>query len=156
MDLILQKLPNGTLAPIDDEQREMVDKLKPGAWVRCKVTRIRNAGFFKKWWHLARYAYDIWSDTMPTMEWRGQRVQPDIERFRQDLTILAGHYKPVFNARGEVRVEAASLQWSKMDEATFEKFYSATINAILQKVLSRDDLTPEKLRAYVDTVMKYD
>jgi hypothetical protein len=43
-----------------------------------------------------------------------------------------------------------------MDEHTFETLYSDTINAILEKVLDRPDLTPEKMRAWVDEVMRFD
>lgn len=157
MELLLTKSPSGALIPLDDEQAEKMQRLRPGAVIRCTIAQMRNGRFFRKWWVLARYAYDLWTDNLPTtIVWRGQMVQPDKEKFRKDLTILAGHFHPVFNIRGEMRIEADSLRWDKMDEETFERLYSATINAILQKVLNRPDLTPEKLRQYVNNVLKFD
>jgi hypothetical protein len=156
MELCLSKLPSGALAPVRDEDVEQLQKVRSGATLRCKVTQMRNGRFFRKWWVLAKYAYDLWSENVPTIEHRGQRVQPDFERFRKDLIILAGHYHPVFNIRGEMRVEADSLRWDRMDEQTFERLYSQTINAILTRVLARDDLTEQQLREHVDRVLSFD
>lgn len=155
MEVILTRAPTGALIPWGEEEADKLSKIKAGATVRAEVKQVRNARFFKRWWVLAKFAYDIWAETMPRMEYRGRQVQAAFERFRKDLTILAGHYHPVFNVRGEMRIEADSLKWSEMDEETFEALYSRTIDAILQKVLDRPDLTPEKLRAYVDQVLRF-
>lgn len=156
MEILVTRGPNGALLPLDDEQAEKLMKLKPGAVLRVNVTKMRNGQFFRKWWVLAKYAFDIWADTQPRMEYKGQEVQPEFERFRKDLTILAGHYHPVWNIRGEMRVEADSLRWSEMTEETFEKLYSNTIQAVLTSVQSSAVLTEEKLRNYVNTVLRFD
>jgi hypothetical protein len=156
MEVILQKLPNGALAPVNEEEAEKTKKLKPAAWLRCEVKQMRNAKFFRKWWVLAKYAYDVWQETIPTMEYRGQRVQPNFERFRKDLTIMAGYYEPIFDIKGELRVVAKSLAWASMLEDEFEKLYSATINAVLTKVLANPALNEEQLRTYVDQVLEFD
>ena len=81
-------------------------------------------------------AYDYWSEDVATLEYKGQRVLPDFDRFRKDLTILAGHYHPVVNLKGEVRIEADSLKWASMDEATFGKLYDQTIAVLLRRVFN--------------------
>lgn len=154
-EIFLTKGPGGQLLPQDDDALELVQKLKPGTPLRCSITREVNARFRRKWWALAKYAFDIWSDTCPEMQYQGQPVQPSFDRFRRDLTILAGHYTPVFNARGELRVEAKSLAWSRMSEEVFERLYSATIDAVLQKVLRGTGLTERQLRDHVDRVMSF-
>lgn len=156
MDVMLQKLPNNCLAPMGELEQAKFAKYKNGAMIRCTVVQMRNGNFFRKWWLLAQYAFDVWKDTMPTMEYRGQPVQPCFDRFRKDLTILAGRYHPVFSARGDMRVEADSLKWSEMDEEAFEGLYSATIDAILGKILGCSRFTEEELRNYVDGVMAFD
>lgn len=156
MEVILQKLPNGCLAPIGDDEQAAVAKYKNGAMIRCTVSQMRNGKFFRKWWVLASYAFDIWKDTVPMMEYRGQPVQACKETFRKHLTVLAGYFHPVFNIRGEMRIEADSLKWSEMDEASFEKLYSATIDAILQKILGSSRFNEAELRSYVDGVMGFD
>jgi hypothetical protein len=156
MEVMLQKLPNGCLAPLGEAEQEAFAKYKNGAMIRCTVTQMRNGKFFRKWWLLANYAFDIWRDTMPAMEYKGQQVQPCFERFRKDLTILAGRYHPVFSARGDMRVEADSLKWSEMDEDSFASLYSATIDAVLSKILTNSAFTADQLRNYVDNVMAFD
>lgn len=156
MDVMLQKLPNGCLAPIDESDQAKFAKYKAGAMIRCTVVQMRNGRYFRKWWLLAQYAFDIWKDTMPALEFRGQAVQPCFDRFRKDLVILSGRYHPVFSARGEMRVEADSLKWSEMDEASFDSLYSATIDAILSKILGHGSFTEAQLRSYVDGVMAFD
>lgn len=151
------KGPNNILVPADEETAARVAKWKSDDLIRGHFAAMRNAKFFRKWWVLAKYAYDLWTDHLPSQRtWRGQVVQPEFERFRRDLIIMAGFYTPIFAIDGTLRMEADSISWDNMDEPEFEKLYSATIDAILQKVLNRPDLTAEQLRKYVDTVMRFD
>lgn len=145
--------PGPALYPADDDTRELLQKKKQGSFIRAKWAEMRNAKFFRKWWALAAFAYDLWSDHLPEMFYRGQRVQPEKERFRQDLTIMAGFYEPVFAADGTLRLKAKSLAWSNMDEAEFERLYSATISAVLDKIQAASHLTEDQLRKHVDTVV---
>lgn len=155
-EAILVKLPNGALAPDSEEGAELLRGFKVGQGIRCSLTRVRNYQFHKKWFALAKYAFDIWADTMPRMEFRGQQVQPNFDRFRKDLIILAGYYEPVFNARGELRVEPKSISFANMGEEEFEKLFSATIDAILQKVLTGTDIDERTLRNHVDNILRFD
>lgn len=146
----------GVLIPANEEEAEKLTKIKNGQVLRLDMAKMRNGAFFRKWWVLAKFAYDIWAETMKPATYKGQPVRPNMERFRKDLIILAGYYDATYNVRGEVRLDAKSLSWAKMDEETFEKLYSATIDAVLQKVLNRPDLTPEKVRQAVDELMRFD
>lgn len=145
----------GQLAPADDEAAELLRKIRLGTTVRVKVTKMRNGLFFRKWFSLVRLAFDQWSETMPAQEYRGRPVLPNFEKFRKDVTIMAGHWHPVWSARGELRVEADSIAWANMEEETFEKLYSATIDAILRNILPNAGLTEDKLREMVETVVGY-
>ena len=155
MEVLCRRVPGG-FAPESDEEAAKLTKLKAGASVRVKVTQEVNAKFRRKWWALAQYAFELWSDTMPEQEYRGQEVQRNFERFRKDLTILAGRFHPVWTIKGEMRVEADSLSWARMDDEQFEAFYSATINAVLSKILNHTKLTEADLRAHVERVMGFD
>lgn len=156
MDIVLTKLPNGTLAPATEEDAEKLKKVKAGRGVTVKLTQIRNYEFHKKWFALAKFAFDMWVDTVGPQECRGQQVQPNFQRFRKDLTILAGYYDVVFNVRSEMRLEAKSISFGSMTQDEFEGLFSATIQAILTRVLANSGLTEEKLRHYVDNVMAFD
>jgi hypothetical protein len=155
MDINCIKISGG-LAPQTDEDAALLAKLRAGQEVRVSVTRETNAKFRRKWFALAKFAFGLWSETMPEQEYRGQEVQRNFERFRKDLTILAGHFHPVWTIRGEMRVEADSLRWSAMDDETFERLYSRTIDAVLTKILGNTNLTAADLRAHVDRVMEFD
>ena len=155
MEILCRRVPGG-LAPESDDEAAKLGKLKAGASVRVTVTQEVNAKFRRKWWALAKYAFGLWSETMPEQQYRGQEVQPNFERFRKDLTILAGHFHPVWTLKGEMRVEANSLSWARMTDDAFEAFYSATIDAVLAKILTGSKLTEADLRAHVDRVMEFD
>ena len=155
MEILCRRVPGG-LAPESDDEAAKLGKLKAGASVRVTVTQEVNAKFRRKWWALAKYAFGLWSETMPEQQYRGQEVQPNFERFRKDLTILAGHFHPVWTLKGEMRVEANSLSWARMTDDAFEALYSATIDAVLAKILTGSMLTEADLRAHVDRVMEFD
>ena len=155
MEIIFLKTPSGALVPMDDEQAEKLKRIKAGAVVRAEIAAMRNGAFHRKWFALAKFAYDMWVDCVPAQEYRGQPVQPVFEKFRKDLTILAGHFHPVFNINGTFKVEANSISWASMDDEEFAQLYSDTIDAILAKVLPRHGLNRETLAHHVDRVMDF-
>ena len=147
--------PGGALHPATDEDAQALQKIKSGSAVRVEVKQIRNYKFHRKWFALAKYAFDIWSETMPQREYKGQMVMPEFDRFRKDLIILCGYFGAVYNVRGEVRVEAKSIGFAGMNEETFEALFSKTIDVILAKILGGTRMTEEQLRNHVDNVLHY-
>ena len=155
MEIVCIKSPTGALIPMDEAEGEKLKRIKGQAIVRCEISQMRNGRFFRKWWALAKFAYDIWSDTMEPVQYRGQDVQPTFEKFRKDLTILAGYFHPVFNIDGTFKVEADSISWANMSEEEFSVLYSKTIDAILVRVLPKHGLTREALAHQVDRVLEF-
>lgn len=155
MEVLFTKGPNGALLPADDEQAALIKSLPTGGLVRAKISRVRNPQFMRKYFALLNYAYAMWQETQPPREWRGQEVRTSFERFREDVQILAGFGEPVFNVRGEMRLQSKSISFANMSETDFEQLYSHVIDVLLQKVLHSDRLTPEKLRTYVDQVLAF-
>ena len=51
------------------------------------------------------------------------------------MTILAGFYKAVYNARGEVRLEAENLSFASMDDERFEQVCRAVPAVVWNRVL---------------------
>lgn len=150
------KSPTGGLIPFADEDREKLAKIKTGSPVKVEVTQMRNPLFHKKFFSLVKFLFDIWSEGVPRKRYKGEEVQPSIERFRKDLTILAGYYTAHYNIRGEVRLEAESISFAKMSQEDFEALYSKVIDVALQKVLNRPDLTSDRVRYLVDQLLQYD
>lgn len=149
------KGPNGALLPLDDDESEKTKRWKAGSVVRGDFKEMRNGRFFKKWWVLMQVAYDLWSDGCSGHEYKGQEVLPDKERFRKDVTILAGYFRPVYALDGSMTLEAESLAWASMDEDRFQKLYDACINVILAKVLSHKNINKAELDSAIDNVMRF-
>lgn len=156
MDIMLVKTPGGALAPVDAEAREMVDKLKLGQGIQASVRRARNVRFHRKGMALFRLAYDVWEPLTP-LEYKGLPVAKDFERFRKDMTILAGFYKAVYNARGEVRLEAESLRFSSMSEERFEEVFNAVLNVVWSRVLKAAGYASvEDVEEVIEELMRFD
>lgn len=155
MEVIFIKAPSGALVPMNETEAEKLKRIKGQSVVRADIAVMRNGRFFNKWFSLAQFAYGLWEETVEPVEYRGQKVRPSFDKFRKDLTILAGYWHPVFNIDGTFKVEADSIAWANMDEETFARMYSNTIDAILAKVLPRHGLNREAIDAHVDRVLEY-
>jgi hypothetical protein len=157
MDGLFTKGTSGLL-PADDATRKWYTRLKLGATVHSEAREMRNGAFFKKWWALVELGYDHWSEAAPTIQFRGVNVLPNFDRFRKDVTIMAGFYYAVVNLKGEVRIEAESLKWSQMTEERFTKLYDATIQVLLQRVFNGEicrQWTEEELRRVSNQVLEF-
>ena len=154
MEVFLTKTMSGSLVPMDQET-EAFKRFKAGSIIRCEVKEMRNGRFFRKWWALAKVGFDLWTETMPGVEYKGVEIEPSFDRFRKDLTVLSGYYEPVFNVRGEVRMEPKSLKWSSMDEVEFAELYQKTLTTIISKIIPNRKMTEDDLRSWADRVMEF-
>jgi hypothetical protein len=146
------------LIPADTQTHDWYAKKKLGASIQCDATEMRNGAFFRKFWSLLNLAYDHWKDDAVTIEFKGERVQPNFDRFRKDVIISAGFYYPVVNLKGEVRIEPESLKWSQMDEDRFNKLYDATISVLLQRVFNGTvcrTMSENELRSIAEQITEY-
>lgn len=135
MELLFRK-GQSALLPACEEAEDWLRKKKLGALILVEPREMRNGAFFRKWWALVKLGYDHWSESAPHLEYHGQPVLPEFERFRKDVTILAGFYRTVANIKGEVRIEPESLRWASMTEERFTKLYDATIQVFLTRIFN--------------------
>lgn len=157
MHLLLMKTQTGLVA-VDDESRAGLAKLKLGSISRLEIRQMRNGQFFRKWWALVKLGYDYFSESCQTQEYKGKPVEPEFDRFRKDVTIMAGFYRPVWNIKNEMRIEPESLAWASMTEDRFEQLYSATIKVLLDKVFNgtcADQWTEEQLRQVAEQIQEF-
>jgi hypothetical protein len=143
------------LLPADNDTREWFAKLRIGASVLAKVVQPRNPAFHRKFFALLQYGFEHWAETQQPQEYKGEAVQPNFERFRKDITILAGYGRPVVNIRGDVRMEADSISFGSMSAETFEKLYSAVIDVLLTRVFKGPQWTERELRDVVDGLVEF-
>ena len=147
---------NNSLIPASDSDAEILGKIKAGEAVRIKFTRARNYQFHKKFMALMNLAFDYWpepNDEDTPVYLRNTHPQKNFDRFRKDITILAGYYESTFRLNGDVRIEAKSISFASMDEDEFEKLYSDCIDVVLKKVCTH--YSEDALRSVVDQVMGF-
>ncbi|MBT6230832.1 MAG: DUF1367 family protein [Candidatus Scalindua sp.] len=150
MKINLKKM-DSVLIPDDEDTGDWINKLKYGQVISADFKKPRNYEFHKKYFALIKFAYENWSPS-PI---QGIRLEPkkNFEAFRESLTIGAGHYEVVFMINGEYKPKAKSISFAKMNEESFNEFYSETINVILDKVLT--NYTKEDVDKVVEEVMRF-
>lgn len=151
----MRKLANGALVPVDEESAELLKSVKVGGITRVNVVRVRNYKFLQKFHVLIGLLFDIWCETAPRLQYKGQDVAPNKEKFRGDLVILCGYYDAVFGVRGELQLKPKSISFASMSEDDFEKLYSQAINIGLSKILNRSDWTEEKIRQACEDLLRF-
>lgn len=148
-EVILRKIKGGFIAS-DDASKEIIDKIKIGAEVRCKISTMRNYEFHKRYFAMLQFAFDYWEPPVIEVEvktpfWRifGKpekeivTFEKNFDRFRKDVQILAGFRETVVNIKGEARFESKSISFSRMDETEFQQLYKAVFSVVWKLVLSQ-------------------
>ena len=152
------KTPDGFLAPASDEDKAAIAHIGAGEVVNISFTRMRNYWFFRRWWALIRFAYDLWEPPElpedPEKQWLKKVVpEKNLERFRKDVTILAGYYEASYRLDGSVRIEAKSISFAQMSEEEFADLYQRTIDIVIKHVCT--NYTGEELDALVDEALRF-
>jgi hypothetical protein len=147
VEIILKKVSGGLL-PANAAEAEKLHSFKAGAGVRCKVTRVRNYQFLKKYFALLNLAYDYWE---PEENLVGEK---NFERFRSDVIILAGFYEAYVRVDGSTRIEPKSISFGSMSEDEFSDLYTKTIDALVKHVLPR--FTGDELRDLVRAIEDFE
>ena len=155
MNCFFTKTLSGALAPADSETAAFLARLKLGQGLRAEVKRARNILFHRRMFALLNFAFDLWD--CPALEYQGQPVAKNFDRFRKDITILAGFFDAVTNLRGEVRLEAKSLAFHNMGEEEFERVYRAVLGVVWDRILrSKGYESPEKVDAIVQELLRFE
>lgn len=140
-EIVLTKAASGVLVPVDQQGIDYLSKLKLGAGVSVEIKRHRNPGHHRKFFALLNLAFDAWEPNHA--EYKGEPVQKNFNQFRNDVTVLAGHYETAITLRGETRLTAKSISFGSMGQEEFDVLYNSVVNVILARILtrySRDDL----------------
>lgn len=137
--------------PATVHDSDALARVKLGATVRAEVVQPRNIHFHRKFFAMLNVGFDAFEP--PEQEYNGLPVQKSFERFRKDCIIAAGYFEPVANLKGDVRAEAKSISFAKMDELEFERLYSGVANVLLQRVLR--NYTREDLDRVVEEILRF-
>ena len=131
MKVILTRTMNGFL-PADEQTSEWYRKLKIGDVIHGNFSKYRNIGFHRKYFALLNIGFQNW--TPGEIDFKYGTPEKNFERFRSDVTILAGFYETTIRLDGSVRVEPMSISFGSMSPEDFETLYSMTIDVLLKHV----------------------
>lgn len=140
--LIIIKTLNG-FAPGDSETQEFHGKLKMGAAIHSDFKQMRNAAFHRKLFALLNLGFEYWEPVSIDTKWGVP--EKSFDRFRKDVTILAGYYHNVFRLDGTFRIEADSIAFGNMDQGTFDKLYQAVLTVLMKRIPMLGKMTEEEI-----------
>ncbi|HFV9307471.1 TPA: DUF1367 family protein [Citrobacter freundii] len=134
MQIDLVKHPGGVFSPANETDLERLQRFKNGETYVAEIKLTRNPAFHRKVMAFFGFCFAHWCANRAGLEHMDEHSQFD--RFRKDLTILAGFYVQTVRLNGEVRTEAQSLAYSSMEQEKFERVFNALINAAIKHVFA--------------------
>lgn len=120
------------LVPADPDTLAAVSAMRPGAIVTADFKLKNNYEFHKKLMSLLNMAFEYWQPGEVSSK-HGTPCK-NFDRFRKDLTILAGFYEVVIRLDGSTVIEPKSLRFDKMDHAERQQVYQAILTVIWERV----------------------
>ena len=144
VDLVFVKTDMG-IHPGDKPTEEYVLKLPYGTQIHGDFKKRRNVQFHRKGMALLNFLFDLWEPGEISNKYG--KPEKNFDRFRKDLTILAGFYTQTIRLNGDIRTEAKSISFSSMDEDTFADWYSKIVDIGLKHIITGYD------KAEVDRVV---
>lgn len=144
-------LANGLLIPANDETREFISKKKLGTGISGEFKQIRNYRFLKKYMALMNIGFDAFEPAIA--EYNGHVIEKNFDRFRHDITILAGYYTFTTDINGDPKAIAKSISFGSMSEDEFSELYSKTIDVLLKKVLT--NYTNDDIERVIEEVIRF-
>jgi len=152
MKTCLTKTMSGFI-PSDEITAEWYKTIKVGEVVHSDFRKMRNPKFHKKGFTLLKLAFDYWEPGEINSKYG--IPEKNFDRFRKDLTILAGFYHLVIRLDGTTRIEADSLSFGSMSEEKFEKVYNSLINVVLKKIPVLNTLDENEMDELVNEVLQF-
>lgn len=142
------------ILPHSDDTFDYIQRRKPGTIISADMKISRNSAFHRKAMALFKAVNDNLPEPEP-IEYKGKMIQPvnNFDTTRKYLTIMAGYSDLEIYPNGKVRAEAQSLAYDNMDAETFEKLYSAVIDAALR--LMGDKWTGAELERVTNEIMRF-
>lgn len=148
MQIEMVKNAGGVFVPAFDHDLPRLTKFKNGEQYTAEIKLTRNPAFHRKMFAFFNFCFAHWAADRVGLEHADETTQ--FERFRKDLTILAGFYEQTMRLNGEIRTEAKSLAFANMEPDEFERCYSAMINAAIKHIFGRttDQNTLQQLQSF--------
>lgn len=142
-EMILVKTPDGTLKGLSERDqtayknfRSRLNNLAEGELIEIEAKLPRNSKHHRQYFALLNLGFEAWESNRKHKTYKGKPVTKSFESFREEVLILAGFYEQTFTLKGELKLEAKSIKFAKMEQPEFEDLYSKTIDVLLQHVFT--------------------
>ena len=145
MDAFAIKM-NGVLYPANQSDRALFDTIKQGEPRKITIKTVRNYPFLQKYMVMMRRAFELW-EAPDDHVYKGVPIEKNFDEFRRNITIMAGHYQPVYDINGNLHLRAKSIAFPNMKEEEFSELFAKTIDVIIKMVQTR--YTDDELRAHL-------
>jgi hypothetical protein len=141
MKALLIRTPQGLRGATPDDHaayvkfKRRLETMQPGKWLRLEWSAPRNGPHHRKFMALLQLVAEN-SERYPT-----------VEKALVAVKLAAGYFDPHIDpTSGEIVPVVHSIAYDAMDQDTFESFYSAALDGVLQAVLpTMDRATADKL-----------
>ena len=118
------KISIDTMVAEDEESRAWLAKRPLHALIEAETKELRNPGHHRKFFALLKIVHENLPERM---------YDYNIDDFREDLTIEAGHFRNAWDWRHQkMRSKAKSISFAKMDQHEFEQFYDRCCDVIIR------------------------
>lgn len=155
MKCVFAKGHGNTLIPADPAAEDFIRSLKVGGGATVEAKKARNVRFHRKFFSLLQLAFDVWEPEGERI-WKDMPVRKDFERFREDITILAGHYDASYGVDGSIKLTAKSISFANCDDVEFERVYSGVLDVVWDKILKEANFrSKEEVESVVCQLMEY-
>ena len=155
MKCAFAKGAGNTLIPADPDAEKFIASLKLGAGATVEVRRARNIKFHRLFFSLLQLAFDMWEPKGEKV-WKGEPIQKNFDRFREDVLILAGHYEASYSVDGSVKLRAKSISFANMGEDEFREVYRGVLDVVWEKILREANFrSKDEVENVVNQLMAY-
>lgn len=155
-EITLVKTPDGELRGMSERDvvayknfKTRIKHLEAGELIEIEAKLPRNSKMHRKYFALLNLGFEHWESNRKHKTYKGKPVTKSFESFREEILILAGFFEQTFTLKGDLKLEAKSIKFAKMEQDEFEDLYSKTINVLLEHVF-----ITYKDRAEIDAVIE--
>jgi hypothetical protein len=149
------KQPGGMLRPANQVDADALQSVPNGRVLAVDFSQPRNPQFHRKFMALLNFGFEYWQPE--ELEYRGMKSVKSFDRFRKEVTVLAGYYTVTTTLKGDVRLEAKSISFGKMGEEEFHKLYRAVFSVLWKYVLSKvPNMTENAAEQAINELLSFD
>ena len=152
-EIVLVRQANHFIPASEIDLALIEGKIGQGEAIRCKFSKARNLAFHRKYFALMNLAFEHWNPPIDNIKYRGQPIEKNFDKFRGDITIMAGFYTSTCNIKGDVQLLPKSISFGSMNEDDFNDLYSKTIDVLIKKVMT--NYSKEDVISVIDEIVEF-